>query len=133
MKGIATRLALAALVLVSACTTDPVPSRTPTPVDLLPTVRLPVVFANDAPGKCAQTTQFAYVGISTLTQLGFGQSEDLDYRRPGKFWITYGPISTKLPGVPAKRMLCVTWLDGRSEGLQAMDVPDAWPEVILQP
>jgi hypothetical protein len=120
---------------IAACTPtqSSTPSSTPTPVDLLPTLRLPVVFADDAPGQCAQTRQFAYVGVSTLTQLGFGQSDDPDYRRPGKFWITYGPVATNLPGVGAKRMLCVTWLDGRSEGLQAMDVPDGWPEVILAP
>jgi hypothetical protein len=106
---------------------------TPIPVDLLPTIRLPMIFANDAPGKCAQTTRFAYVGVSTLTQLGFGQSDDPDYSRPGKFWITYGRVDAGPPGVAAKRMLCVTWLDGKQTGLLAMDVPDGWPEVILAP
>jgi hypothetical protein len=95
-----------------------------------------------APGSCSQTTEFAYVGVSTLTDLGFGRSTDPDFSRTGHFWITAYPVPRTIglgpPGGPLSsarlsptRIVCVQWLDGKTTGLKEMDVPEGWPETPL--
>jgi hypothetical protein len=107
---------------------------------------VPATPASDftAPGPCSQTTEFSYVGISTLTQLGFGRSSDPDYSRPGRIWITAYPVPRALgagqpgdvlpsPSLAPSRMVCVTWLDDDPTGLISMSIPEDWAPETLPP
>lgn len=61
-----------------------------------PTVQPPVVAAlGRAPAACGTVTQFAYVGTSTLRELGLGAAvdpTDADMDRAGRFWVTSEPL-----------------------------------------
>lgn len=98
--------------LAAACSTAPIP-------------------LDRAPGLCAETRDFAFVGIATLKTLGFDEMRnELDFLRPGRFWATAGPVALPLPdwapSRPPSRMLCVEWLDGRDIGMQGTSIPEDW-------
>ena len=105
-----------------------------------------------APGSCAEVTDFAYAGMSTLRDLGLddtlGEFGD-DFGRRGRFWVTFEPVDieppfdvevaaarardarglppeTRPPERPGQRMLCVRWADGIPIGLVEMAIPDDW-------
>lgn len=91
------------------------------------------ILSEDAPSPCGQTTEFAFVGESTLLALRFRALErtlnvDQPLRR-GHFWVTAGPVEIPVPGGMAPRrgrMVCVRWVDGVETGLVATMIEDDW-------
>jgi hypothetical protein len=84
-----------------------------------------------APGRCGEVTEFDYVAVTTLRDLAIrDQRHDPDYDRLGQFWVSSRkleiPMRSGLPRRPPARMLCVAWVDGGIDGLQAMSLPDDW-------
>ena len=89
--------------------------------------------AQVAPGPCEQTTQFAFVGASTLTALDFRAMERTqdpeESERRGNFWVTEGQVAIPVPtGLPSRssRMVCVRWTDGNHVGMMASSIEDDW-------
>lgn len=87
----------------------------------------------EVPSPCGRTTEFAFVGESTLAALDFGALErTLHLEQPlrrGRFWVTAGPVEIAVPGGMAKRsgrMVCVQWVDGLKTGLVAAMIEDGW-------
>jgi hypothetical protein len=135
------RVALLVAVILAGCSLSLPPDE--------PRVRVPL---GQAPGSCAEVTDFAYAGDSTLRDLGFddtfGEFGD-DFERRGRFWVTLKPVDVEPPfdtevaaarardarGLPPEaqpperadeRMLCVRWTDGNPIGLVEMAIPADW-------
>jgi hypothetical protein len=80
--------------------------------------------------ECNQTTNFAFVGQTSLDAIGLGDAGP-DSSRVGMVWVTADPIA--MPGGPmpigvgpepaASRMVCVEWPD---QGGMAMSIDDDW-------
>jgi hypothetical protein len=84
------------------------------------------------PGDCADESEFLFVGTTTLADLDLDNvpSDDPDFRRPGRFWVTrrlmeFDPPAGAPPR-PAARILCVRWLDGRDDRYVQIGIPDDW-------
>jgi hypothetical protein len=99
-----------------------------------------------APGRCGEVTEFAFVAVTTLRDLGFDdQKDDPDYDRLGQFWVTAQKLAIpkpsalpvhRIPGWGAKpmglrnrppaRMMCVAWAGGDAAGTITLALPDDW-------
>lgn len=128
-------LIIATTLICAACQTVTVPSGSPDrnqEQSLIPPNNGPVVITDlAAPSPCDTTTEFVFVGNSTLQRLGFDtQSEDPDFLRPGRFWVTAealdSPFSVPLPNAQKRRLLCVKWPAGGDVGLNWLTVEDDW-------
>ncbi len=150
------RVGLLASVLaavVVACS-SPVPTEPSTATSEITDASVPLVGTDvraplgRAPGRCGEVTQFAFVIVGTLRDLGFDdQKDDPDYDRLGQFWVTaqklaipkpmglpdlahripgWGAKPMGLPNRPPARMMCVEWADGDAVGMSTLALPDDW-------
>lgn len=113
---------------LAACS-SPVPTgEPPAAPDVMTDVTVPL---GRAPGRCGEVTEFEYVAVTTLRELGFeDQRDDPDFNRRGRFWVTAEELDIPMPpGTPSRppaRMLCVEWADGNPVGMVTQALPDAW-------
>lgn len=143
---------LAAVVV--ACS-SPIPTEPSTATSEVTDASVPLVGTDvraplgRAPGRCGEFTQFAFVIVGTLRDLGFDdQQDDPDYDRPGQFWVTAQklairmpvglpnvlnripgrkrPMPMRLPDRPPARLMCVEWADGNDVGMSTLTLPDDW-------
>lgn len=78
---------------------------------------------------CGQTTEFAFVGETSLAAIGLDDFGP-DSQRVGMVWVTAGPVGMDGPPMPAgavelenARMVCVQFPDGSG---MVTNIDDAW-------
>lgn len=79
------------------------------------------------PPPCDATTDFSFVGRTSMAALGLSDPMDPEAGRVGMAWVTRGPVAWGPPGnAPADDMMraaCMSWEDGSGMG-QSID--DSW-------
>lgn len=76
--------------------------------------------AEQPPPPCDGTTDFTFVGRTSMAALGLGDPMDPEAGRVGMAWVTRGPVSWGPPGraQPGEmsRAACMSWEDGSGMG-----------------